>query len=235
MADLGGFAGQAAPVARDLNASGTDVSRLIRALGPFSTAATPALASLGRGAGDRTAGADPHSAADPGPRRLRAARRKPLSTDLDKLTTSLDKTGGIERLVDFLFFSMLAINGFDGIGHYLRAALSVNLCTPYATEPRAGLQLELHRPQAHGVRRSREAATPSARIAAAAERDRRESDGSVPPTGERAGRHPGHSDGLDGRGPAQRRSGSASGAQSGRRRSRGPTSRCSSTYWGATE
>ena len=47
MADLGGFAGQAAPVARDLNKSGNDVSRLIQALGPFSTASTTALTTLG--------------------------------------------------------------------------------------------------------------------------------------------------------------------------------------------
>ena len=33
MADLGGFAGQAAPVARDLNRSGEDVSRLIQRAG----------------------------------------------------------------------------------------------------------------------------------------------------------------------------------------------------------
>ncbi len=35
MADLGGFAGEATPVVRDLNAAGEDVSRLIEELGPL--------------------------------------------------------------------------------------------------------------------------------------------------------------------------------------------------------
>ena len=77
--------------------------------------------------------------------------------NLDKLTKSIDKTGGIERALDFVFFSMTAINGFDDIGHYLRAALNVNLCTPYAIDTAAGCNANFTdtRAIASGGRRSR--------------------------------------------------------------------------------
>jgi hypothetical protein len=40
--------------------------------------------------------------------------------------------------MDFLFFSVTAINGFDGISHYLRAGLLVNTCSIYSIEPVEG-------------------------------------------------------------------------------------------------
>jgi virulence factor Mce-like protein len=137
MADLEGFAAQAAPVARDLRVAGPDVSRLIQQMGPFANGATPAVVSLG--AATRTG--------RPALLRTRpliqdlasfAKQARPVSTNLDKFTASLDETGGIERIADYLFFQTLAINGFDGISHYLRAGLIVNLCSLYAVQPATG-------------------------------------------------------------------------------------------------
>jgi virulence factor Mce-like protein len=137
MADLDGFADQAAPVARDLRIAGPDVSRLIREMGPFASAATPALVTLG----------DAARTGRPALIRTRpliqdlgsfAQEARPVSSNLDKLTASFDRTGGIERVADYLFFQTLAINGFDGISHYLRAGLIVNLCSLYAIQPAAG-------------------------------------------------------------------------------------------------
>jgi virulence factor Mce-like protein len=137
MADLGSFAGQAEPVARDLNAAAPDVSRLIRQLGPFSTAAGPAIKSLGKAT---ATGRPALVRTRPLVKDLRsfAANTRPLASNLNALTTSLDKTGGVERIMDYLFFQTLAINGFDGIGHYLRAGLLVNLCSTYAIAPATG-------------------------------------------------------------------------------------------------
>ncbi len=137
MADLEGFAGQATPVARDLRAAGPDVSRLIAQIGPFSSAATPSLVSLGKAT---VTGRPALLRTRPLIRDLgRFAREaRPLSTDLDRFTASFDRTGGIERLADYLFFQTLAVNGFDGIGHYLRAGLIVNLCSQYTVQPAAG-------------------------------------------------------------------------------------------------
>ena len=55
-----------------------------------------------------------------------------MTKNLDLLLTSLRDTGGIERLMDYLFYQISAINGFDSYGHYLRAQLIVNTCTTYA-------------------------------------------------------------------------------------------------------
>jgi ABC-type transporter Mla subunit MlaD len=137
MADLDGFARQGAPVAADLRRAGADVSRLIRAMGPFSRGALPAVETLG----------DATRTGRPALLRTRPLIRdlasfaevaRPTSTNLDRLTASIDRTGGIERIADYMFFQTLAVNGFDAIGHYLRAGLIVNLCSLYATQPAAG-------------------------------------------------------------------------------------------------
>jgi phospholipid/cholesterol/gamma-HCH transport system substrate-binding protein len=137
MADLEGFADEGAPVAGDLRRAAPDLSRLIAQLGPFSSAATPSLVSLGQAtATGRPALIETRPLIQDLGDFARQAR--PLSTDLDAFTASFDESGGIERLADYLFFQALAINGFDGIGHYLRAGLSVNLCALYTTAPAGG-------------------------------------------------------------------------------------------------
>ena len=137
MVDLGSFSDQATPVVRDLGTAAPDVSRLVRQLGPFSSAARPAIRSLGRAT---VKGRPALLRARPLVQDLRRFGReaKPVSVNLDDLTKSLDKTGGIERIMDYLFFQMTAINGFDSIGHYLRAGLIVNLCSTYAIAQTAG-------------------------------------------------------------------------------------------------
>jgi virulence factor Mce-like protein len=137
MADLGRFTDQANPVVHDLRTAAPDISRLIRQLGPFATAATPAVRSLGKAT---VKGRPALIRAHPLVNDLRSFGReaKPVSVNLDDLTKSLDKTGGIERIMDYLFFQMSAVNGFDSVGHYLRAGLIVNLCSTYATAETAG-------------------------------------------------------------------------------------------------
>ena len=132
MSRLGSFADEATPVLGDLRAVAPDVSRLVAAMGPFSESATKSLVSLGE-------------ATVPGRRALVAAEgivddlgsfattARPLAKGLKDLTTSFRDTGGIERLLDYLFYQVAAVNGYDAFGHYLRAALTVNLCTTYAT------------------------------------------------------------------------------------------------------
>jgi phospholipid/cholesterol/gamma-HCH transport system substrate-binding protein len=137
MADLEGFADQATPVFTDLGKAAPGVNRLVTQLGPFSSAATPAIKSLGEAT---RRGRPALVKARPLVQDLRRFGRdfRPVSQNLDDLTRSLDKTGGLERILDYLFFQNTAVNGFDSIGHYLRAELIVNLCTAYATTPAAG-------------------------------------------------------------------------------------------------
>ena len=47
--------------------------------------------------------------------------------------------------MDYIFYQVAAVNGFDQFGHYLRAGLIVNLCSTYATSAGVGLLGELQR------------------------------------------------------------------------------------------
>lgn len=131
LADLGSLSDQMTPVIRDLGAAAPGLNRFIEQLGPFSRASIPALDSLGKAT---LVGRPALIKARPIATDLAqfAAAADPVSKNLDALTKSLAATKGVDRLMDFLFFQMAAINGFDGIGHYLRAGLLVNVCSTYA-------------------------------------------------------------------------------------------------------
>jgi virulence factor Mce-like protein len=134
LASLSNVSDQFTPVLHDLRLAAPDLARFIGDLGPFSNASIPALTSLGAAA---DVGRPALNASRPLLRQLAAfaTDAAPVAKNLDDLTHSLDQTGGIERFLDYLFFQMTAINGFDGISHYLRAGLITNLCSSYAIEP----------------------------------------------------------------------------------------------------
>jgi virulence factor Mce-like protein len=137
MTRLQRFADEFEPVLSDLRAAAPDINRLFEELGPFSSASIPALESLGDAA---DVGRPALQRAKPIVDDIRRLTREaePLASDLADLTTSVRDTGGIERLMDALFFQVAAINGYDSLGHYLRAFLIVNTCSGYSTEPQPG-------------------------------------------------------------------------------------------------
>ena len=133
MQRLGGLSDEGTPLLRDLRTVGPDLGRFVRELGPFSQSATPALTSLGEAS---VVGREALNVSRPIISDLKdfAGSSKTLSRDLRQLTESFRDTGGIERLMDYGFYQVAAINGFDQYGHFLRAQLLVNLCSTYATE-----------------------------------------------------------------------------------------------------
>jgi phospholipid/cholesterol/gamma-HCH transport system substrate-binding protein len=137
LADLGSLSDQMTPVIRDLGIAAPGLNRFIKELGPFSKASIPALDSLGKAT---LVGRPALIKARPIATDLAAfaSAADPVSKNLDALTKSLGATKAVDRLMDFLFFQMAAINGFDGIGHYLRAGLLVNTCSTYSLRPIAG-------------------------------------------------------------------------------------------------
>lgn len=147
LAELGDFSDETTPLLRDAREAAPDVNRLVREIGPFSRASIPALESLGEAT---DVGGPALDRSRPLLVDLRdfAADLRPLSLDLDELTKSLDETGAIERVMDYLFFQVTAINGFDGISHYLRAGLIVNSCSSYAIEPVEGCNANFTRTRA---------------------------------------------------------------------------------------
>ena len=70
-------------------------------------------------------------------RRL-AAQLEPVALTARQLLESFQSTEGIQRAMDYIFYQVAAINGFDSFGHYLRAGLIVNQCANYAITPGFG-------------------------------------------------------------------------------------------------
>jgi virulence factor Mce-like protein len=135
--ELGNFSDEMTPVLADLHRAAPDLDRFITALGPFSRSATTSLVSLGKAT---VRGRPALIQSLPLVTQLArfAKNALPVGNNLAALTKSFDKTGGIERLMDYIFFQVTAINGFDGVSHYLRAGLMANLCSAYATVPAGG-------------------------------------------------------------------------------------------------
>ena len=130
MADLEGFADQGIPLLADLGDSAPALGRLIKAQGTLADAGRESFPSLG----------DALERGRPALIRSRplfqdltklGKQLGPTSIDLDDLLKSLDQTGGLQRLNELLYYSALSVNGFDNIGHYLRAGLVTNLCSTY--------------------------------------------------------------------------------------------------------
>ena len=132
MEDLGQLADEMTPTLTDLDQAAPSLGRFVLQLGPFSRSATRSLTTLGQAT---DVGGPVLQRARPVVQDLKsfASNAKPVSKNLDDLTASLDKTGGLEQAMNYIFFQMTAINGFDEISHYLRASLLVNTCTLYAS------------------------------------------------------------------------------------------------------
>ena len=129
MQRLGALADQTTPVLTDLGAAAPDINRMIDAARPvLAGRASRRCESLGDAADVGTPGGDQD--ARPIITDLRPARHDAPSRVGDDRAqparVAADDTGGIERLMDYVFYQVAAINGFDPIGHYLRAGLIVN-------------------------------------------------------------------------------------------------------------
>ena len=137
MVRLGSLADQTTPVLTDLHARAGDINNIVRRLGPFSQAAIPAVDSLGEAS---KTGTQAVIDARPVIADLRALAKevRPVGKTLREVLESFRDTGGIERLMDYIFYQAAAVNGFDAVGHYLRAGLIVNQCATYAQTPVAG-------------------------------------------------------------------------------------------------
>ena len=137
MADLGTLADQGTPLASSLGQSASALGREFQQLTPFAAAARTSLINLGNSAQQSQA---PLVATIPLANRLKqlGAQAAPSATLLDKLTSSLDKSGAIGQLMAVLFNGTSAANGFDGLGHYVRDELLVSDCTGYAVNPVPG-------------------------------------------------------------------------------------------------
>ena len=139
MVRLGALSDQATPVLSDLGDVAPDINRLLLELGPFSKAAIPAVDSLGDAS---KIGTPAITDARPVIADLRTFAKvaKPVGSTARAVLESFKNTRGVERLMDYIFYQVTAINGFDSFGHYLRARLILNTCSTYYTTPVEGCE-----------------------------------------------------------------------------------------------
>jgi ABC-type transporter Mla subunit MlaD len=182
MEDLGTLSDEMTPVIADLGDAAPDLNRFILALGPFSRESVTSLDSLGEAV---EVGGPALKDAEPLFEDLTdfAVDAAPVSKNLDALLTSFDKTGGIERLMDYIFFQVTAINGFDSLSHYLRAGLIASTsCSFYATEVAFGCESTFGEAKVSGA-----SARKSAKIASRIPDDTNRGDGAAVDEGSLAG------------------------------------------------
>ena len=137
MVRLGSLSDETTPVLTDLHARAGDINNVV---------APPRAVLEGRDPGDRLArrgGEDRHARRH----RRAAGDRRPALPGQGGAAGRRDAARGARVLprhrrhrapMDYIYYQVAAINGFDAVGHYLRAGLIVNQCATYAQAPVAG-------------------------------------------------------------------------------------------------
>jgi ABC-type transporter Mla subunit MlaD len=162
MTRLGALSDEMTPVLTDLGSVAPQVNKLILQLGPFSQAALPAFQTLGQAA---DVGTPAVIAARPVIADLRqsAVVLRPVARTAASLLTSFKSNQGIQRLMDYIYYQVTAINGMDGIGHYLRAGLIVNQCANYSTSPTPGCSANFQKATAAATAAAKATRQPAAK------------------------------------------------------------------------
>jgi hypothetical protein len=133
LAQLGALSDQGLPVLVDLHATAPALDRSITGLKPFAQRGLPAVRSLGA-LTDTATPALLHSRALIQDIAGLSAHLAPSSNNLSSLTGSFQRQGGIGHLLQLLFYSTNAVNGFDAGGHYARAELLSGACSEYTAK-----------------------------------------------------------------------------------------------------
>jgi len=142
MERLGRFGEQTIPTFTDLKAAAPGINQLFAQIAPFSNSSSVFFQTFGKSAkisGPALASLQPFLAKV----QKLGSSAKPFSASLSELFTSLRDTGGLERLMDFIFLGANTTNGYDALGHFLRAELVANACLSYFTEPKSGCSAKL--------------------------------------------------------------------------------------------
>ncbi|HXB63674.1 MAG TPA: MlaD family protein [Solirubrobacteraceae bacterium] len=130
---LEAFAEQSIPTFTELGLAAPGINRTFANIGPFSTSTTQYFKSLGASSkklGTAVVGTQPLL------KRVEAlgSAAGPFAKSFSELFASLRSTGGIERLLDFIFMGAGDVNGYDSLGHFARAVAIGNKCAAYKME-----------------------------------------------------------------------------------------------------
>jgi ABC-type transporter Mla subunit MlaD len=134
MEKLQRFAEETTPTFEDLKVAAPGIDRAFTSLPAFSQSSEKFFTNLGQTAkqsGPALVGTQPLL------KRLEAfgGAAKPFATNLGELLGSFRETGGLERLMDFIFLGTSSANGYDALGHFLRTEGVGTTCLTYETKP----------------------------------------------------------------------------------------------------
>lgn len=137
MRDLEGFAEAGTPVFEDLGTAAPSLTVATQTLPDFNQALTVSLRSLGQ---TGEASGPILVEADPIVRKAGELAKSGVvpTRELAKLTTNIKQTRGWEGLVELIYNTSAAINGFDQYGHFGRTLVTLTNCTDYEAN-RGGL------------------------------------------------------------------------------------------------
>jgi hypothetical protein len=134
MERLGRFADQTTPAFEDLGIAAPGVNKTFKNIAPFSKSLEGFLRSFGKSSKSTAAGL---AAVEPLLSLAKGLGKngKPFATNLSGLLTSLRSTGGLERLLDFIYLGAGSANGYDALGHFLRVEIVGSAgCLAYAVK-----------------------------------------------------------------------------------------------------
>ena len=137
MERIGKFADETTPTFTDLKVAAPGINEAFTHLAPFAKSSTKFFQSLGK-----TAQVSGPAIAATGPLLERVQRlgsaAKPFAGNLSELLSSLRSSGGLERLLDLIFLGGGGLNGYDSLGHFVRAEVIAKNCVGYKVAPQGG-------------------------------------------------------------------------------------------------
>lgn len=136
------LAAQTTPTFTDLKAAAPGINQIFASTPGFASSSTAFFQTLGKSS--KTTG-PALVALQPllGQIKKLGGALEPFSGSLSELLTSLRNTGGLERILDFIFLGTGASNGYDALGHFLRAEGLATDCLTYAVTPKSGCSAKL--------------------------------------------------------------------------------------------
>jgi len=136
------FADQTLPTFTSLNKAAPSISKAFVALPGFSKSSEKFFVSLGQ-TSKRSGRALTSSKKLLAELKALGTPAKPFSENFASLFTSLRDTGGLERIMDFIFLGAGAANGYDQLGHFLRTEGVGGTCVKYFITPSPGCNRKL--------------------------------------------------------------------------------------------
>lgn len=134
---IGKFADQTIPVFTDLKVAAPGINQTFTSLPAFASSSTAFFTTFGK-----TAQQSGPAIASTLPLldrvQVLGKALKPFAGNFSELLTSLRATGGLERLLDFVFLSGGSLNGYDSLGHFVRAEIVAKNCIGYKVAPQNG-------------------------------------------------------------------------------------------------